>query len=287
MAEILVSPPGHYDDAIDTIERITGKTPQKVPDFPSDKTIGDLTTGEVMILDSRYAASLGLSSIVSVGGDVNAESHVLTQDLCWESRIPAADGGPLKSAIYAVGYRVSFTLVGWKFDGQFSWTMLASKVAAEKKSVFLKVQLVGLLAGSIKVPIQSVQNTEFNPETYRQLMNLAEQVQDFISKPESKSKINPQISKIAYRLGAEALDHLVGDPAVRYALWAIRDGHTLKSALDKAQRYPEVKQQMVREAYASLLRNPDMVQPGAADSAPIDLDQRKAAGATLYKYRLE
>ncbi|MEI7742752.1 MAG: hypothetical protein WCK58_03250 [Chloroflexota bacterium] len=275
----IIFPADNAGEAKAYIRAVTGATSISIPAGPPTDQLGQVLLTASTFVSVSASASIGFG-FADVGGSV--DSRVLLQDYWFGKEI---DGGipEVNSWTFAAGFRVGVFIVGYKSDMVLGLGQLAAKATIQGLNVQLQVLRVGMPKGP-NVPVGVAFPVALNIDNYGELKIWEGAVVKYVE--EHRDELAPVLVSASVNINGERL--MNDAPGVRYALWRIANGQTLRQgiALLSSGKAPGVGEGEVRAVYSAVFRDPHMVVAGdVSENRPVGPAEKQTANNWLTGFR--
>lgn len=275
----IIFPADSVGEAKAYVKALTGVKDVTIPESPDPSELG-----QVLKVESKYvsvSASLDIGfGYGAVSGSTNV--MVLLQDYWFykevEGTIPEVN-----SWTFAAGFRVGLKIVGFRSDFNVGVGTLAAKAETEGLNVQMQVLRVGMPKGP-NVPVNLAIPVSLDVDKFGELKSWEGSVLKYVE--DNRAELAPVLVSASVNIKGEKL--LSEVPGVRYSLWRIANGETLKQAIGFliAGKAPEVAEGEVRSIYAAVFNDPTMVIPGqSSEDREPGSSERKEAKNWLMGYK--
>jgi hypothetical protein len=275
----IVFPADNQGEAIAYVEALTGAQNVVIPPGPSPAQLGKVLKVESKLVSVSASADLGFGFAST---QANMSGRVLVQDYWFLAEILGTIP-EVNSWTFATGFRVGLFTTDAKLDFSLGIGILAAKAQIQQASIQIHILRVGMPSGP-DVPASLAIPTALDVDKFGELKGWEASVIKYHE--EHRSDETPLLVSASVNIKGDKL--LTDAPGVRYALWRISAGQTLKQAvaLLAAGKAPGVDEGQVRAVYAAMFANPRMVIPGdPSEQTPVTDIQKKAANGWLTGYR--
>lgn len=275
----IIFPADSSGEAKAYVKALTGVPDVVIPASPKPGELGQVLRTVSKYVSVSSSASIGFG-FADAGGSVDRQ--VLLQDYWFNKEV---DGGipEVNSWTFAVGFRVGVFIVGFKAELNIGLGQLAAKATVQGLNAQMQVLRVGMPKGPA-VPVSIAFPVALNVDNYGELKSWEATVVKYVE--EHRDELAPVVVSASVNLNGERL--LNDAPGVRYALWRIANGQTLKQALAllAAGKAPDVGEGGTRAVYSAVFHDPTMVIPGqSSETRPVGPGEKKLAVDWLTAYK--
>lgn len=276
----IIFPHDNVGEARAYIKALTGLDQITIPNPPSNNDIGQVLKVESKFISVDASANIGFGFGSAQG---NANARVLLQDYWFLKEIQENNISEINSWTFAVGFRVGIRIVGFKSKLDVGLGTLAAKAETEGLNIQLQIIRVGMPLGP-NVPSSLAIPTELDVDKFGELRKWEGEIISYVEI--KRNELSPSLVSASINIDADKL--LNDTPGIRYSLWRISKGMTLKEslALLNAGKAPEVSPNSVRSVYSSIFRDNTMIIPGHnSENREPERFEKKAANDWLTQYK--
>ena len=251
----IVFPADNVGEAKSYIKALTGSANVDIPPAPLPEELGQVLDVKTKFVSASTAVELGFGYGAF---SANTDVKVLVQDYWYLKEVPSVIP-EVNSWTFAAGFRVGILIVGYKAELNVGIGMLAAKAQTQGLNVQAQLLRVGMPLGP-DVPVDLATPTALNVDKFGSLCLWEGSVLKYVR--DSRKELKPVLVSASINIPGERL--LNEGTGIRFALWRIKNGKTLRQALDLLVKVPEVSEGEVRAAYQAIFDDSSMLVPGMA-----------------------